>query len=390
MHALERNFNGVDKDKFSNVCASFLAKFLQFQDAIKEAMIKYCRHPIQVLQNSLSDVQANASSRYDIPRFKMIIDESNDDSIMRLLEASDILSHSSHSFYKLSGLEEGAPIEQLNLVSRVKFAAQQGDKTAVLSQVDAVSECFYDLFNQHYKEVKKGEVVSLYSNIAVGGISRPSKIHPSFQCIVHVQSSQLDDVPAPYLNRFEKFQLSIADILSWQITRLPCGVGLILSNALRECEEFLSKFGNRSVWSSSTIDTLKSIFISMIPRNVDAKQNHEVDITYSGKPISTIALSFMKHWLAIDIKEEDIKRSISIALEELGGIDNIELRKVLEEGSPTETQLEQSFHDLAYSESIPEYPMLRSLESIVRLSIVRFSIIKLLQVALPEEVYMQR
>lgn len=355
---------------------------------IKEVMTKYCRHPIQVLQNSLSDVHANPSSRYDIPRFKMIVDESNDDSIMRLLEASGILSHSSHSFYKLSGLEEGASIEQLNLVSRVKFAAQQGNKTAVLSQVDAVSECFYDLFNQHYKEVKKGEVVSLYSNIAVGGISRPSKIHPSFQCIVHVQSSQLEDVPAPYLNRFEKFQLSISDILSWQIAKLPCGISFILINALSECEEFLSKLGNRSIWSSSPTDTLKSIFISMIPR--DTKQIYGVATVHSGKSTSSIALRFLKHWLTIDISEEDISQAICIALEELGGIDNIELRKVLQEGCQLESQLEQSFLDLANSASIPESPILRSLESVVRISIVRFSIIKLLQVALPEDVFMQR
>ena len=147
---------------------------------------------MEVLKNSLSEIHPGESSRYNLPRYKMIIDNSNDDSVMRLLHMSGILD-SSHSFYKLSGLELGADIERLNLVSRIKYAAQQGDKTVVMSQVEEISECFYDLFNQRFKAFTKEGKVSYFANIAIGGISRPCIISPSFQCIVHVQSSQLED-----------------------------------------------------------------------------------------------------------------------------------------------------------------------------------------------------
>lgn len=386
VHALERNFNGVSKENFSNTCAAFLARFLQDKRSIEESMSMFCRHPIQVLQDALFEVLHN-SSRYSLPRFKMIIDGSNDDSIMRLLQVSVL--DSSHLFYRLSGLDEGATIEQLKLVSRVKFAAQQGDKAVVLSQIDAVSECFYDLFNQHYKTVKKGDAVSYYANIAIGGVSRPSKIHPSFQCIVHVQSSELDETPAPYLNRFEKFELSVMDILSWQISKLPAGIGVILSNALAECEVFLSKLGDRSIWSSSPSDTLKSIFISMIPKETGSTSD-----SLAGNSISSAALGFIKRWFAVDITNDEIDQAIAIAVNELSGIDNIELKKVIEEGYPEgQGQLEQTFNDLATAETTEQNsdsPLVRSLESVVHLVIVRWAIIKLLQVALPEDIFLQR
>ena len=201
LNALERNFNGVNNENFSNVCASFLVNFMTDKRCTEENLNKFLHHPVTVLHNSLSEIHPNNASRYNLPRYKMIIDNTNDDSVMRLLRMSGILD-SSHSFYMLSGMKDGSEMEQLNLISRVKYSAQQG-ASVVMSQVEEISECFYDLFNQHFSEFSKDGQVSYFANIAIGGISRPCIIHPSFQCIVHVESNQLDDIPAPFLNRFE-------------------------------------------------------------------------------------------------------------------------------------------------------------------------------------------
>ena len=153
------------------MCAFFLTKAGCTRDEIKPALEEYIRDPMEVIHHALSEQHGRNISRYNLPRYKMIIDHTNDDSVTRLLQIAGVLN-SSHVFYKLSGIEEGAEIEKLNLVSRVKFAAQNGTKTVVLSQVESVSECFYDLFNQHFKEFKKDDEVSYFANIAIGGISR--------------------------------------------------------------------------------------------------------------------------------------------------------------------------------------------------------------------------
>ena len=390
VHALERNFNGVDKDKFSNICASFLARFTKVKATIEDTLNCYCRHPMRVLQNALSESQREPSSRYNLPRYKMIIDETNDDSVMRLLRASNIVNPS-HSFHMLSGLEEGAEFEQLNLVSKVKFAAQQGDKTVVMSQVEAVSECFYDLFNQHFKEFRKADKISYFANIAVGGVSRPSKVHPSFQCIVHVQSSQLDGTPAPFLNRFEKFRLNIEDILTWQISRLPVGIGGVLSNALNVCKGFLSRFDPEGIWSVSPSDSVKSIFISMVPQDVDTFgmcRLHNASGHITGSFSSTV-LSFIKHWFVLDtITEFNIQQGIDVALSELEGIDKMELEKVRLEGI-VPYQFEQELDDFATNGKVGS-PSLRSLKAVVHIVILRYAVMKLMQVAMPEAVFLQR
>lgn len=388
LHALERNFNGICNVKFTSICAAFLSKFMKDRSLVKETLGKFCRHPMNVLQDSLSEVHPEKSSRYNLPRYKMIIDDSNDDSVVRLLQMSGVLN-SSHAFYKLSGLKDGAEIEQLNLVSRVKFAAQQGDKTVVMSQIEDVSECFYDLFNQHFKEFENKGKKSYFANIALGGISRPCIVDPSFQCIVHVQSSQLDEIPAPYLNRFEKFQISVDDILSWQISKLPPGIDSILSSVLRECEGLLFQLGPRSIWSSSPSDTLKSIFISMM-RLVTHSNACQPDLEEPSQlSIPLNVLRFVKHWLVLDLSEDDIHKAIEIAFTELSGADKVDLRKVLDKnGLFAQSQLDQTFHDMASGKR--STTLSRSLEKVVYYAILRRVVFQLLQVAMPEAVFLQQ
>ena len=81
--------------------------------------------------------------------------------------------------------------------------------TVLLSQTESVDESFYDLQNQNFREIETAVGVSLYANIAVGGVSHRSPVDASFNCIVHVRESQLADTPAPFLNRFEKYRLDV-------------------------------------------------------------------------------------------------------------------------------------------------------------------------------------
>jgi len=162
-------------------------------------IVDLIRHPMDVVREAILN---NVGSR---TRFKLIIDETKDDSIMRLLRMEGALDISKRNLFKLSCMPEGEVLEQSRLVSGVKYAAQQG-LTIVLSQTEQVHESFYDLFNQNFRSFKNRDgQISHYANIAIGGISRRSLVHQSFQCIVHIKQSSIEDVPAPFLNRFEKF-----------------------------------------------------------------------------------------------------------------------------------------------------------------------------------------
>ena len=392
LEALERNFNGIDREMFSNICAVFLASFVPDCGRVETDLSQYLRHPMGVVQSALTEKPEDGSAtRYNLPRYKMIIDNTDDDSAIRLLQLSGILNES-HSFYRLSGMKEGLEIEKLNLVSRVKFAAQQGDKTVFLSQVEEVSECFYDLFNQHFREfTKDGGEVSYFANIAIGGISRPCLIHPSFQCVVHVRASQLEEIPSPFLNRFEKFSLSVDDILTWLVMKLPRGLNSIVTESLKNVDDLLTCLGNKSMWSTSPVQTVKSIYVSILsPHSGSSSQLIEGDgQTFGGDSIGNSVLSFMNSYFYLDISIGDIHQSIYMALSELSGMDGNELREVFELGSDLgQTRVDKAFHDVCTGEL--GSPLSRSLSLIVKVSLTWYAVSRLLQMALPEALFLQR
>jgi len=387
VNALERNFNGIDKEQFANICAYFMAKGLSSCDQIKPVLEKHIRDPMEVIHNALSEQPTNDVSRYNLPRYKMIIDHTNDDSVTRLLQISGVLN-SSHAFYKLSGIDEGAEIEKLNLVSKVKFAAQYGKKTVVLSQVEGVSECFYDLFNQHFKEFRKedGEV-SYFANIAIGGVSRPCLISPSFQCIVHVQSSQLANLPAPFLNRFEKFQLNIDDILRWRLKQLTPGLCDILNQSLQHSQDFVESIGANSVWSPSAEDTLKSIYISLIRPEVRSENHSLLETGTSGDSIASDVLEFILNNFDVDMTVEDIQSCIDSArVEYRSSKDGVELERVIDCVSKGKIVL--PFEDVR--NDCLRTPLSRALKQIILSSITRCVVVRLLQLVRPDALYLRR
>ena len=129
---------------------------------------------------------------------------------MRLLNSEGLLDISKKCLFKLSKMPEDKNIEEINLVSGVKYAALKGEKV-VLSQTETINESFYDLFNQHFRKIegKNGEERT-YANIAIGGVSKRSAVSPLFHCIVHVRLSDLPYLPdLPYYSDVHIFQIGL-------------------------------------------------------------------------------------------------------------------------------------------------------------------------------------
>jgi E3 ubiquitin-protein ligase RNF213 len=202
--SIERNFNGLKVEDFKLVVFEMLRHVTQCpEESLKEFLEKYNFCPLQNLQQALMQRASTAGDLASRARFTLIIDGSNDDSILRILGSIGILDLSKKTLFKLSQMEEDRDAEKTRLVAGVTYAAQKG-QTVMLSQTES-DESFYDLQNQNFHEIEAIDgTISFYANIAAGGVSRRCPVHPSFHCIVHVRESQLDQTPAQFLNRFEK------------------------------------------------------------------------------------------------------------------------------------------------------------------------------------------
>ena len=171
-------------------------------------------------------------------RFKMIIDTSEDDTVIRLLFRHNVLDSKSRHFVCADFLEDDE-MQKVNLVSAIQNAASQG-LTVIMSHGGDIFKCFYDLFNQNYKEINDVKTgVRYYANIAIGSHTKPCRIHPDFQCIVHMHKSEISSTPAPFLNRFEKFLITQEDIKKATINGIPNSMNKLVMCAIEKVSSIL-------------------------------------------------------------------------------------------------------------------------------------------------------
>ena len=101
-----------------------------------------------------------------------------------------------------------------------------------MSQTDDIHESFYDLFNQHFRKINDPKGGPRYfTNVAIGAHLKPSRVNQNFQCIVVVKESEIKNTPAPFLNRFEKYYISHANLLSLALNELPPCLKVIVNVA---------------------------------------------------------------------------------------------------------------------------------------------------------------
>ena len=101
-----------------------------------------------------------------------------------------------------------------------------------MSQTDELHESFYDLFNQRFRRIDDPKTgPRFYANIAIGAHHKPCRVHPSFQCVVVVKRSEIDAIPHPFLNRFEKYSLTHKILLDAVLSYQPAYLRSVLLRA---------------------------------------------------------------------------------------------------------------------------------------------------------------
>ncbi len=226
VQALERNFNG--SEDFDSICANFLAVIGVRPDEVEQ----HRRQILDVLQASMRDrPQAMQDLTENEVRYKLIIDPSEDDSLVRLLFSVGVLERETTRMFVCSDFPGDGQLQQIDTIAAIRHSAIEGH-TAVMSQTDDIHESFYDLFNQRFRRIDDPEHgPRYYTNIAIGAHLKPSRVHPNFQCVVVVKKSEVATTPPPFLNRFEKYLISHGSLLDTMLYSLPPCLAIMIRAA---------------------------------------------------------------------------------------------------------------------------------------------------------------
>ena len=223
------------------------------------------RNIVDILHDSLHDKPHNNKKRstQNEVRYKLIIDQSKDESITRLLFMFDILKREKTRTYMCSNFPGDNQLQkvstkrtvswlfahhillkQINTIAAIRHSAIEGH-TVIMVQTDDIHESFYDLFNQHFRRIDDPKVGPRYfTNIAIGAHTKPSRVHQDFQCIVVIKESEIKNTPAPFLNRFEKYSLSHTNLLKLVLNALPPCLKIVVNSTCKKVGDTqnISKF----------------------------------------------------------------------------------------------------------------------------------------------------
>ena len=73
-----------------------------------------------------------------------------------------------------------------------------------------------------------------FTNIAIGAHVKPCRVDPDFQCIIVVKKNEIKNIPAPFLNRFEKYCISHHTLLYDVLNQIPMGIRIIIQAAIEK------------------------------------------------------------------------------------------------------------------------------------------------------------
>ena len=138
IHSLQRNMNGLPPDETSALLRYFMDSF-----QVDEAALAL-RNPVELMREAVSEL---GKSDLPVSRYVLVIGTTVDDSILRALRSELTTDGAVCQVLKLSRFPEDNAVQQINVISQVKWAAEKGE-AVILSEAESTNESFYDLFNQ--------------------------------------------------------------------------------------------------------------------------------------------------------------------------------------------------------------------------------------------------
>ena len=267
LKALEDNFNGITTSEFQILVNIFF-------ESVQRKLPSY-RLPEQTSQQSFyRDVPAilyeslrlDSEQRRLYGRYKLLIDESEDESAINLLFQTHILDSDIHQtmVFRMSDFSDDAnnDLKHVEILSNIKLCMETG-KTIVMVNTNRVHGSLYDVFNQNFSIMATGDTRKIFSKVAIGSKTMDVVVHENFQCLVHVKRSEMVDLPAPFLSRFQKFSLNINDFYQIQAAKLSKNEKDILDYVETKVTSFIDHIGKQYFYGLNNT-TLSSYLISLI------------------------------------------------------------------------------------------------------------------------------
>eukprot|EP01133_Synstelium_polycarpum_P010778 gene10778-12557_t len=270
-NSLERNFGGINQDQFLKLSDEFYTNLegLQLKPRFRRPEDWMRDNTIVRIKESLEEELGTNESPNICPfRYIMIIDPTENESALMILKELEV----EHTVIRVGGFERDNTTESLiNVVSQIKNAMAKGG-TVVLVNTSEIDGCFYDVFNRYFTLMPSGTEGSMnfIANVSFGAHSVFCTVHPKFKIIVHLPLSSMGQTQLPWLNRFEKYQLSLDKMVTHTIesnNMLQLRHGPTFKRMKESAMHFVSKFhidvSNKSLLSGfSESETIPSLIYS--------------------------------------------------------------------------------------------------------------------------------
>jgi hypothetical protein len=211
LQALRRHFQTLDPSSFPIIANHFLSE-CGMKAPLGDSLDARVVHS---LRNSLQDsLQDGTDPTLTHCRYTLVVDPTDCEASVDLLFALKLLDPTSTKIVSLSEFpEDASPTMITAALAQVKKCIEEGE-TLLLVNSAPLQSALYDVINRHYAvSVREDGRIDAFANIPLGSFSSLVRVHESFRLVVHVPLSQLPKTPLPFLNRFEKYTLSVRDAL---------------------------------------------------------------------------------------------------------------------------------------------------------------------------------
>ncbi len=271
LRALEDNFNGIKSNEFEELVNIF---FKAVEEKSPNFRLSFERQQQQKLYRDIPTIlrqsmKLDSKRRRLYGRYKLIIDESEDESAINLLLQTGILDSDLNrtTIFRMSDFSDDINNELRNveILSTIKLCMETG-KTILMVNTSRIHGSLYDVFNQNFSIMATGDTRKIFSKVAIGPKTIDVIVHEDFQCIIHVKRSELKDIPPPFLSRFQKYSLSINDFYRIRLQKLPNNEQIILKTIEEKAQSFIQHFGRQYFYGMNE-STLYSCLLSLIKIN---------------------------------------------------------------------------------------------------------------------------
>lgn len=312
LSSLRRHFQTLDEDLFPTLARHFL-KFCHLS-LDENDLDDLSSRSVESLRLSLTDrVDEDLEPTAAHCRYTMLIDPTDSEVAVDLLFTMNLLDQSTTSVISLSDFpEDNNQTKHTAILGQIKTSIEKG-QTLVLINSSHIQSALYDVINRHHvvsvsEDTKTHRTIrEQYAQIAIGSFSRYVKIHPNFRLVIHIPESSLHLTPLPFLNRMEKYKLSVRDALQYRILEMSMKppicfqklpkkefINELFNILLQGAQDFLNFIGGETTfYGFSMTETIPALLLAQLGDGLSTLDHNQFKLIPS---LLTLLIRYVSVW----------------------------------------------------------------------------------------------